>query len=101
VAVLDEATCHLDPSAERRAEQAFADRGGTLIVIAHRMSSARRANRILVLDGAHPRSGDHVTLLSCSPLYRELLGRWDGADPAPAAPAAPAESTTPAELAAT
>ncbi len=42
LAVLDEATCHLDPAAEARAERAFADRPGTLIVVAHRMSSALR-----------------------------------------------------------
>lgn len=76
VVVLDEATCHLDPVAERCAEEAFAERGGTLIVIAHRISSALRANRILVLDGTSAAAGDHLTLLSTSPLYRELLGHW-------------------------
>jgi energy-coupling factor transporter ATP-binding protein EcfA2 len=78
IAVLDEATCHLDPAAERRAEEAFARRGGTLIVIAHRISSARRARRILVFDGVGVSVGDHATLSSSSPLYRELLGYWDG-----------------------
>lgn len=76
VAVLDEATCHLDPAAERNAEQAFADRGGTLVVIAHRMSSALRARRILVLDSGHAVLGDHMKLLVTSPLYRDLLGYW-------------------------
>jgi len=76
IAVLDEATCHLDPVAERRAEDAFADRGGTLIVIAHRLSSALRARRILVLDGARVIEGDHPTLLATSSLYRELWGHW-------------------------
>lgn len=76
VAILDEATCHLDPAAERRAEEAFARRGGTLVVIAHRISSALRARRILVLDGTDAVVGDHASLLSASPLYRELLGHW-------------------------
>lgn len=76
IAVLDEATCHLDPTAERRAEQAFADRGGTLVVIAHRISSALRARRILVLDGTRATVGDHATLRATSALYRELLGHW-------------------------
>jgi ATP-binding cassette subfamily C protein len=76
VIVLDEATCHLDPVAERRAEEAFADRHGTLIVIAHRVSSALRARRVLVLDGTGAAMGDHATLLRDSPLYRELLGHW-------------------------
>jgi ATP-binding cassette subfamily C protein len=76
LAVLDEATCHLDPEAERRAEEAFAARPGTLIVIAHRISSALRARRILVLDGNQPAVGRHTTLLRTSPLYRDLLGHW-------------------------
>ncbi|UMP06775.1 ABC transporter ATP-binding protein [Amycolatopsis sp. EV170708-02-1] len=76
VAVLDEATCHLDPAAERRAENAFAERGGTLVVIAHRISSALRARRVLVLDGTGATIGDHDTLVRTSPLYRELLGHW-------------------------
>ena len=74
--VLDEATCFLDPEAERRAEEAFATRGGTLIVIAHRISSALRARRILVLDGNKAALGTHQTLMRSSPLYRELLGHW-------------------------
>jgi ATP-binding cassette subfamily C protein len=75
--VLDEATCHLDPAAERRAELAFADRPGTLIVIAHRISSALRADRVLVLDGAGAEVGDHDSLLRRSPLYRDLFGHWE------------------------
>ncbi|MGH8791624.1 MAG: ATP-binding cassette domain-containing protein, partial [Stackebrandtia sp.] len=85
IAVLDEATCHLDPAAERRAEHAFAQRSGTLIVIAHRASSALRARKVLVLDGASAVVGDHAWLRENSALYRELLGHWntasgDGAD---------------------
>jgi ATP-binding cassette subfamily C protein len=74
--VLDEATCHLDPAAERRAEEAFAGRGGTLIVIAHRISSALRARRVLVLDDVGATVGDHDSLQATSSLYRELLGHW-------------------------
>jgi ABC-type multidrug transport system fused ATPase/permease subunit len=77
VVILDEATCHLDPAAEERAEAAFARRGGTLIVIAHRISSARRARRILVLDGTRPQFGDHSSLLASSALYADLTGQWD------------------------
>ncbi|MEV4558398.1 ABC transporter ATP-binding protein [Kitasatospora sp. NPDC049285] len=51
VVILDEATAHLDPAAEERAERAFRARPGTLIVIAHRTGSAARARRILHLDG--------------------------------------------------
>lgn len=81
IVVLDEATCHLDPVAEARAEEAFAERGGTLIVIAHRVSSALRARRILVLDGTSAAAGDHQTLVATSALYRELLGHWETGSP--------------------
>ncbi|MFI0236440.1 ATP-binding cassette domain-containing protein [Streptomyces sp. NPDC016845] len=77
LALLDEATCHLDPAAEERAERAFAARpGGTLVVVAHRISSAHRADRILVMDGPRTVSGDHEELLLRSQLYRDLAGAW-------------------------
>ncbi|NUP49191.1 MAG: ABC transporter ATP-binding protein, partial [Catenulispora sp.] len=86
LAVLDEATCHLDPAAERRAERAFAERGGALIVIAHRLSSALRADRVLVLDGVRADVGTHDELAARSALYRELLAHWSG----PSGPSDPA-----------
>lgn len=90
LALLDEATCHLDPVAEARAERAFAARpGGTLVVIAHRISSARRADRILVMDGTHAVCGGHEELLESSSLYRELSGNW-GPAYGPSHPALPA-----------
>ncbi|NEE21626.1 ABC transporter ATP-binding protein [Streptomyces sp. SID7499] len=76
VVLLDEATCHLDPAAEARAEEAFARRPGTLIVIAHRISSALRARRVLVLDGDRVVSGTHGEVLERSKLYRDLVGHW-------------------------
>lgn len=77
--LLDEATCHLDPAAEARAEQAFTARpGGALIVVAHRISSARRADRILIMDGTSTDCGTHEELLARSPLYRDLAGSWAG-----------------------
>ncbi len=78
LAILDEATCHLHAAAAERAERAFADRPGTLIVIAHRMSSALRADRVLVLDGTRPQFGEHEALLASSPLYQDLVGQWHG-----------------------
>ncbi|WP_405577213.1 ATP-binding cassette domain-containing protein [Streptomyces sp. NBC_01190] len=81
VVILDEATCHLDMAAEARAERAFAERPGTVIVIAHRLSSAVRASRVLLLDGDHPVLGTHVELLTASPAYADLFGHWS--DPAP------------------
>ena len=87
LALLDEATCHLDPEAEERAERAFARRpGGTLVVVAHRISSARRADRVLVMDGRGTACGTHDELLETSALYRELVGSWG---PVPSQPAFP------------
>ncbi|MEV4379719.1 ABC transporter ATP-binding protein [Streptosporangium sp. NPDC049644] len=76
IVILDEATCHLDPAAEARAEQAFAVREGTLIVIAHRISSAARAGRILLIDSTSALAGTHTELISRSPLYADLVGHW-------------------------
>jgi ATP-binding cassette subfamily C protein len=81
VVILDEGTCHLDPAAEATAEAAFAARPGTLIVIAHRISSALRADRVLVMDGHRATLGTHEQLTAFSAMYRSLLGYWaDGRD---------------------
>ncbi|MET9421510.1 ABC transporter ATP-binding protein [Streptomyces sp. NPDC006540] len=78
VLLLDEATSHLDPSTEAVAERALATRPGTLVVVAHRLSSALRADRVLALDGTHARCGTHEELLVRSALYRDLVGHWHG-----------------------
>jgi ATP-binding cassette, subfamily B, bacterial RamB/AmfA len=88
--ILDEATCHLDPQAEARVERVFADRDGSLIVIAHRISSALRARRVLVLDGGQALVGGHADLLLRSALYRDLVGHWAAPPPRPAVAPAPA-----------
>ncbi|MFF7626115.1 ATP-binding cassette domain-containing protein [Streptomyces cyaneofuscatus] len=75
--VLDEATSRLDPAAETRAERAFAALPGALVVVAHRLSSARRADRILVMDGPRTRCGTSAELLRSSALYRDLAGLWE------------------------
>ncbi len=77
VLILDEATCHLDAAAEARVERVLAGRGGTLIVVAHRISSALRAQRVVLMDGAAMVSGTHQELLATAPLYRDLVGQWD------------------------
>ncbi|QDY75291.1 ATP-binding cassette domain-containing protein [Streptomyces qinzhouensis] len=74
--VLDEATSHLDPAAEARAETALAARADTLVVVAHRLSSARRAARVLVMDGTRTEEGTPDELLTRSALFRELTGSW-------------------------
>ncbi|MGC4927769.1 ATP-binding cassette domain-containing protein [Streptomyces sp. DT117] len=75
--ILDEATSRLDPAAETRAERAFAALPGALVVVAHRLSSARRADRILVMDGPRTRCGTSTELLRTSALYRDLAGLWE------------------------
>ncbi|MFJ7265355.1 ATP-binding cassette domain-containing protein [Streptomyces sp. NPDC099050] len=77
--LLDEATCHLDARTEERAERVLADRPGTLVVVAHRITSAARADRVLVLDGTRVVSGTHAELPARSPLYRDLVGMWNRA----------------------
>ena len=72
--ILDEATCHLDPATEARLENAFAARSGTLVVIAHRVSSALRARRVLLLDGRTALLDTHEGLLTRSAAYRALVG---------------------------
>ena len=75
VLVLDEATSALDSEAERQVQAAI-DRsvaGATALVVAHRLSTIRRADRIVVLeDGAVESSGTHAELMEKSPLYRRL-----------------------------
>ncbi|MEU0666531.1 ABC transporter ATP-binding protein [Streptomyces lavendulocolor] len=74
--LLDEATCHLDPDTEEHAERALAARPGALVVVAHRISSAVRADRVLVLDGDRAQCAPHDELLTRSGLYRDLVGLW-------------------------
>jgi ATP-binding cassette subfamily C protein len=88
--LLDEATCHLDPAAERRAELLFRERPGTLVVVAHRIASAWRADRILLVDGGAAVAGSHDELMAGSARYRELVRHWRAGPVAPAAGASPA-----------
>ncbi|MBA3575823.1 MAG: ATP-binding cassette domain-containing protein [Pseudonocardiales bacterium] len=77
VVVLDEATCHLDPATEEQVELAFRRRGSTLIVVAHRLSSATRADRVLLLDGDRSRLGRHDQLMDTSSEYAQMWAAWD------------------------
>ncbi|MDX3732315.1 ABC transporter ATP-binding protein [Streptomyces caniscabiei] len=96
--LLDEATCHLDPAAEAVAERAFAARPATLIVCAHRISSALRADLVLVLDGPRHHLGTHDHLMADCALYRDLIGHWDPMAPTQTdATAEPPDTTETAE----
>ncbi|MFJ9156783.1 ATP-binding cassette domain-containing protein [Streptomyces griseoviridis] len=81
VVLLDEATCHLDMRSEAVVEAAFAARPGTLVVIAHRLASALRGRRVLLLDGTRAVCGTHAELLAAEPGYAALVGHWDGTAP--------------------
>jgi ATP-binding cassette subfamily B protein len=78
IAVLDEATAHLDSQSEAAIQQAFeiARRDRTAIVIAHRLSTIRTADQILVIeDGAVVQRGTHAQLLAAGGLYADLYHR--------------------------
>jgi ATP-binding cassette subfamily B protein len=75
VVVLDEATAHLDSESEAAVQRALktALAGRTSLVIAHRLSTVREANQILVLDsGRIIERGCHEELLIAGGLYSEL-----------------------------
>jgi ATP-binding cassette subfamily B protein len=75
VVVLDEATAHLDSESEVAVQRALkiALEGRTSLVIAHRLSTVREADQILVIDdGRVVEQGRHVELLAAGGLYAEL-----------------------------
>jgi len=75
VVVLDEATAHLDSESEAAVQEALrsALTGRTSLVIAHRLSTVREADRILVVDnGRIVQQGRHEDLLATGGLYADL-----------------------------
>jgi len=78
IVILDEATAHLDSENEALVQEALAHalKGRTSIVIAHRLSTVRAADQILVLqDGNIAERGKHDELVNADGLYSELYAR--------------------------
>jgi subfamily B ATP-binding cassette protein MsbA len=86
VLILDEATSNLDTESERLIEDAMGKLlvGRTTLIIAHRLSTVRRADRLVVLDhGRIVEDGGHAELLELGGLYARLYQRQFREDPAP------------------
>jgi ATP-binding cassette subfamily B protein len=79
VLVLDEATSNLDPGTEHSVEQALEalTHGRTVVVVAHRLSTAARADRIAVIfDGRLAELGTHAELVAHEGHYASLYRAW-------------------------
>jgi subfamily B ATP-binding cassette protein MsbA len=83
VLILDEATSNLDNESERLIEDALGKLlvGRTTLIIAHRLSTVRRADRLIVLDhGRIVEGGPHARLLELGGLYSRLY-QWQFREP--------------------
>ena len=77
--VLDEATSAVDPQTELRATRALERllAGRTSVTIAHRLSTAENADRILVFDAGHlVEDGSHAQLVDAGGVYSRLHASW-------------------------
>lgn len=78
VLILDEATASLDAESEREIQESLDElaKGRTTLIVAHRFSTIRNADRILVFEGGRiVGDGSHEELYTTCPLYKELYDR--------------------------
>lgn len=78
ILLLDEATAHLDSASEAQVQEALDKlmQGRTTLVIAHRLSTVRGANKLIVIEGGQATGqGTHEELLASHAFYRKLVHR--------------------------
>ena len=74
ILIMDEATSALDARSEFEITQAIRDRGVTSVIVAHRLSTIRDCDEIIVMDhGKIMERGTHEDLMKQNGLYSELV----------------------------
>ena len=79
ILILDEATAFADPDNEARVQAAFEElsKGRTLIMIAHRLSTVKNADKIFVMDdGKCVENGSHDELMNINGLYKRMFDEY-------------------------
>jgi ATP-binding cassette, subfamily B, bacterial len=83
VLIMDEATSSIDPGTERQAEAALETlaEGRAVVVVAHRLTAAERADRVAVVrDGELVEVGSHAELIEADGHYARLFAAWSGGE---------------------